>query len=145
MFLLPAVLVVAAVAFVSAAPPRATGPSTPHLPSQDNPVVDPSKKMFPLPDLVILEITKGPGARAHIRNQGKANAGSCTLAVNCFLATLQNGSGVQSTGLWQVPALKAGGDTWVSLGKCNAAGGNIDADKTVKESNEANNSYKVKG
>ena len=142
MFLLAAVLVVAAVAFVSAAPPRATGPSTPHLPSQDNPG---NPKTFPLPDLVILEITKGPGARAHIKNQGQANAGSCTLAVTCFVASLQNGAGVQSTGLWQVPALKAGGDTWVSLGKCNAAGGNIDADKTVKESNEANNSYKVKG
>ncbi len=136
-------LLVISVVCASALPPRsAQGPGKPHLPSQD-PVSDP--KMFPQPDLVILQITKGTGARAHIKNQGKGNAGSCTLAVMCYVATLQGGSGIQSGAEWQVPALKAGGDAWISLGKCNPTGGTIDADNAVKESNEGNNTYKVKG
>jgi hypothetical protein len=138
--LLSVVTVIGPVAFLLAAPPgSATGPGKPHLPSQETPVGDPTKKMFPLPDLVIVEITKGPGARAHIKNQGKGPAGSCMLTVMCSLGFVQSGAE------WQVPALKAGGDTWISLGKCNPVGGTIDSDNAVKESSESNNSYKVKG
>ena len=101
--------------------------------------------MLALPDLVIAQITKGAGARAQIRNQGKANAPGCMLAANCSLGSTSSGVAVKSGASWAVPALKAGAAVWISLGSCTPVNAVIDSDKVVKESSESNNTYSGKG
>ena len=112
--------------------PEAPGPAVP----------GPGK--LTMPDLVIVQMTKGPGARAQIRNQGTGNAAGCTLFTSCYLGSTSGGVSAKSGANWDVPALKAGSAVWVSLGKCTPVDGLIDSGKAVKESSESNNTYVVK-
>ena len=98
-----------------------------------------------MPDLVIAQITKGRGARAQIKNQGKTNAPGCTLSVSCSLGSTASGVGAKTVAVFPVPAVKAGAAVWISLGNCTPLDATVDSGKAVKESSESNNTYSVKG
>ena len=132
-------IVVVSVASMLAAPRGAT--TAPDAPGP----VAPGPGKLGMPDLVIVQMTKGPGARAQIRNQGTANAPGCTLFASCYLGTTSGGVSAKTGANWSVPALKAGSTVWISLGKCTPVEGLIDSGKVVKESSETNNAFSVKG
>ena len=123
-----------------AAPPHGatTAPDSPRAAS-------PGAPTLALPDLVIAQITTARGARAQIKNQGKANAPGCTLVANCSLGSTASGVSAKAAASWTVPALKPGAAVWISLGSCTPVGAVIDSDKVVKESSESNNTYSVDG
>ena len=138
------ITMVGAILLISLASMLAAPPGATTAPDAPGPAA-PGPGKLALPDLVIVQITKGPGARAQIRNQGKGNAPSCKLGVSCHLGSTSSGVSAKTVGNWEVPALKAGGAVWISLDTCTPINATIDAAKAVKESSESNNTYAVKG
>jgi len=101
-----------------------------------------------LPDLVIRQVVPvkddDKRLRAHIVNVGGADAGGCNLMLYYHRAgqVVKRGT--------NVPAIQKGKDLWVDVNNDNPAAAassislRVDDPDRVKESNELNNSYKVK-
>ena len=101
-----------------------------------------------LPDLVIRQVVAvkddDKRLRAHIVNVGGADAGGCNLMLYYHSAgqVVKRGT--------NVPAIQKGKDLWVDVNNDNPAAAassislRVDDPDRVKESNELNNSYKVK-
>ena len=139
-------VVLAAVLLVASslgAPPKVKGAPKPTQLPKDTPVTkDPNKVSYPLPDLVILEVsTKGGKTQVHVKNLGNAASAPCLISAGVAGGST-GGFSVQTGVQSDVPTLKPGEDKWISLGNFQPLGAMIDPDKKVKESNENNNSWK---
>ena len=113
-----------------------------------NPMQGTTVQSASMPDLVIRQVLTDKGddrkLRAHIVNIGGADAGSCNL-----MLYYHRGGQVVKRGT-NVPAIPKGKDLWVDVENDKPAATassislRVDDPDRVKESNELNNSYKVK-
>ena len=126
----------------------AIGSQTQAMEWRSNSVRGPVGQNKSMPDLVIRQVVAIKGddrkLRAHVVNIGEADAAGCNLMLYYHRAgqVVKRGT--------SVPAIQKGKDLWVDVNNDNPAAAassislRVDDPDRVKESNELNNSYKVK-
>ncbi len=141
---------------------KQTGLPKPNGPVGSKDVPNKPPPSLPLPELVVKKIVydgKVAEPRVLIANVGKTKAKSFELSFGCSFVI---GKGTGSDGKpfdlisalpaapVSVPALNAGAEKWISVGKfgkhsnIKQCGASVDSSKVVTESNELNNDLSIK-